>query len=269
MAGGYSSLMAFWGGGAANPPASLIGSAANTLTLAPRSTQVGTWPRATLNNLTFHAAASQVGTWPRATLNHITFAASSIAHLIFTKSSANTLTFAASSSEIVSIGRTSENKIVFRARVKNKSAQIAFDDVYRGQYQQGLRTPLFVQAKDSKGRAALPGTQIGSRVYQLGVGLSTTAAGVPFVPHAKAAAVFSGGPVLGQPQAPAQYFVLNTWSNGSFVGMETATFAVIAGGDPRGAIISAHDFRRPESRHILAQVEGGLILDGRDPSDTP
>lgn len=45
----------------------------------------------------------------------------------------------------------------------------------------------------------------------------------------------------------------------------SATFTVIPGGDTGGAIISMFAFDRPEARYVVAQLESGRLVQGRNP----
>lgn len=43
------------------------------------------------------------------------------------------------------------------------------------------------------------------------------------------------------------------------------SFTIIGGGDPGGRVISMHAYDRPEATYVIAQLDSGLIVQGKNP----
>jgi hypothetical protein len=230
------------------PPVGYDVSSAVTLTFAPESSELAGFSESSSAGLTFTPASSEIGE----------FVVSSAVMLTFDPESALA---GVNHSYVVS----TSCGIVFRARSRVKGKEVVLGDSYRGSAQQGGSAPLFVQARDGRGVPTIPTSQVSARVYKLGGDLASDAE-LAIVPHARATAVHAGGGTLGSAHAPGRYFALLRWEIAEESGgIEGFSFEVLPGGDPRGPVIAAHDVRRPEARHVLAQVAGGLVLGGRNP----
>ncbi len=255
MAAGIRSMAGFWMGGISfHFAAAYSKTSTNTLTFHPASVLSSVnhgFNKASENTLTFHPASS--------------FAA----NFGYSVSTENFLIFTPESSEIGDIAASTEVTIIFRVTTKTLGKEVVFADNFIGAYQQGQSAHLFVQAKERTGEPTVPTSQVTTRTYRLETSTLASNEVLTSVPRSRAIATVAGGPRLVKEHPAGRYFSLETWVIGGFVGEETAIFEVSAGGDPRGPVISGHDYSRPEARHVLVQVEGGLILKGRDPTTQP
>lgn len=76
---------------------------------------------------------------------------------------------------------------------------------------------------------------------------------------------FSLNVFLGIAYSVGTYQVAYAWAvNGTPV-TATDTFDVIAGGDIGGAVVSMYGYVRPESTYVVAQLDSGNIVQGRNP----
>lgn len=76
---------------------------------------------------------------------------------------------------------------------------------------------------------------------------------------------FSIGWFLSADFALGTYTVSYQFRAGSYQGTGSDTFEVIAGGDQGGCIISMYAYDRPEARYVVAQLDSGNLVQGRNP----
>lgn len=81
----------------------------------------------------------------------------------------------------------------------------------------------------------------------------------------KVAGVFRATIRLGATFGLGTYAVSVTYSIAGIASNIQSTFTVVGGGDQAGAVISLYAFDRPEARYVLAQLDGGKLVQGRNP----
>lgn len=70
---------------------------------------------------------------------------------------------------------------------------------------------------------------------------------------------------IGHRYSLGRYSVVYVYVSGDYEGVAVDHFEVIPGGDQNGGVISLHAFDRPESQYVVAQLDSGKLIRGRNP----
>ncbi len=85
------------------------------------------------------------------------------------------------------------------------------------------------------------------------------------VPIDGSTARFARRVFLGLDFALGSYLVTHQYAISGEPRSHEQAFELVPGGDSGGDVISMHTLDRPEGRHVVAQLSGGLLVQGRNP----
>lgn len=135
-------------------------------------------------------------------------------------------------------------------------------DGYLGRFQLGQSVPLLVQPVDDGGFHYPPDAAPVATIVGPG-GDTIDSVKLPMVSDDLnfGRRYFLGfGLALGTYQVAYSYVVAGVESTSQ------GSFDLIGGGDPGGRVISMFAYERPEGRYVVAQLSGGLIAQGKNPT---
>lgn len=88
---------------------------------------------------------------------------------------------------------------------------------------------------------------------------------MPVVDKTVQVGLFCSRIFLGSLFAVGMHSVTMTYTVGAKVGIENRVFEVMAGGDPRGQVLSLYYLHKPHNDYLVYQAEAGVILKGTNP----
>lgn len=139
---------------------------------------------------------------------------------------------------------------------------------YLGRFQQGEELPLTLQCIDSTFVPADPLYEPVATIYRDGapptlIETRYLAADLRGVQDG----LFRLPLFLGQVYSTAgRYLVIFRWQDAGFNAHSmVASFTLLPGGSPDGAVIALKYVERPDSRYLLFQTDGGRLVRGRNP----
>jgi hypothetical protein len=131
---------------------------------------------------------------------------------------------------------------------------------YLGTVVLGRRAPFLVQTLGAGRVPALPMVPPTATLYDAGGNVAATFE----LPILDLAAGLFGMGVRLSTLAPGRYCVLYQYRVNGYPG-RVIDFLDLAAGDDAGAVISLFAHDRPEARYVLAQLDGGRLVQGRNP----
>ncbi len=134
---------------------------------------------------------------------------------------------------------------------------------YLGAVMQGRRVPLLVRTLGAGSVPRVPLLPPVATLVDEG-GSVVLQAELPAMNQGGTVGLFGMGLRLGGNMPPGRYCVVYSYVLGTVVQMLHSFFDVVAG-DPAGAVISTFAHDRPEARYVLAQLDGGQLVQGRNP----
>lgn len=135
---------------------------------------------------------------------------------------------------------------------------------YIGSYRAGQTVPIGVRTMAYQSRPSMPDRAPTATIFD-DAGDPVGTFKIPILSGGGVTGVFSLPLYLGNAFTEGRYRVVYQWSVGGYTGMRLDTFDVGPGGDPGGSVISLFAYDRPEARYVVAQLAGGLLVQGRNP----
>jgi hypothetical protein len=131
-----------------------------------------------------------------------------------------------------------------------------------GRLQLGDLVPLYVSTVDSGGYPTTPDAAPTATVKDANSNVIVTLK----MPMLGNTSTFSVPLFLGQSFALGTFSVSYSYTIAGITGSASASFEVVAGGDPGGRVIAMTCYDRPESQYVVVQLQSGYLMQGRNPT---
>lgn len=136
--------------------------------------------------------------------------------------------------------------------------------MYLGRYDRGSEVLLVVSCENGTGVVTAPDDAPTVEVFDL-VGKKLTEGKVPASDTRSTPGLFRFPLFLGANFAPGKYRSVVRYLLSGVAYSRILSFDVTAGGDPAGAVISMHQFEKPDARYLVHSTDSGKIFKGRNP----
>lgn len=137
--------------------------------------------------------------------------------------------------------------------------------MYIGRWQLGTYVPLTVLTQAANGAAILPDDQVNLVLFDTATYTRQGPYRLPVVDSVNRPGVFTYGLFLTSDFSPGRYIVEFRWNVAGYIGLKADIFDVVEGGNSDGSIVSIDFWNRPEADYVIAILDGGKIIQGRNP----
>ena len=137
--------------------------------------------------------------------------------------------------------------------------------MWLGRFQLGTYLMVYLRCTDANEVGTMPDYVPRIRITTA-AGVSVLVSTMPVVDKSVNVGLFVREVFLGDTFAEGMYTVEMYYSTGSATRqvVETRTFHVIAGGDPKGQVLGMHTLKKPQAEFLVYQCESGIILAGKN-----
>lgn len=136
---------------------------------------------------------------------------------------------------------------------------------YLGRYQVGQEVPLILWVRNQDRTPSFPDDVPLARVVDSS-GSHIASVKMPVVDRYTVTGLFQAYLPLSTEYAVGKYTVEYQYRVSGYSGLLLATFEVVPGGDVGGSVISLYTVERPEARYVVAQLDTGRLVAGRNPT---
>jgi hypothetical protein len=136
---------------------------------------------------------------------------------------------------------------------------------YRGRFQIGQEIPLGALCRDGNGTPTVP-TLPPLMEIRDDAGAKIVSKKIPIMDRYGQTGLFQYNQFLDGRFSVGHYTVIFYYTAGSYLGIDTDEFDLVAGGNEEGAVISMYYFAKPHASFVVQQTSGGLLFAGRNPS---
>lgn len=139
--------------------------------------------------------------------------------------------------------------------------------VYLGRVQQGQELPLALQCVDATGAPADPvGLPVATFYRDGATKMRIETRPIAADLRGVKAGAFRLSLFLGELYTTGRHLIVFRWADQNGVPhCQVATFMLLPGGSPDGAVIALKYVERPDSRYLMWQTDAGRLLRGRNP----